>query len=89
MFKLKSTLAACVALAVIGGIIACSSQLAKSGSGDTKTTSTPRGASTAANHAASTDPVAIARPARFAAGSHPDDGVRASGPTEPGAPLRQ
>ena len=38
MLKLKTTLAACLALSAIGGIIACSSQLAKSG-GDTKTSS--------------------------------------------------
>ena len=31
MFKLKSTLAAGIALAIIGGIIACSSQMAQIG----------------------------------------------------------
>ena len=41
MLKLKTTLAACLALSAIGGIIACSSQLAKSGGGDTKTSSSP------------------------------------------------
>ena len=44
MFELKSTLAACLALSAIGGIIACSSQLAKSGSGDAKTSSNPSAA---------------------------------------------
>ncbi len=40
MFKLKTTVAASIALAMIGGIIACSSQLAKSG-GDSKNSSSP------------------------------------------------
>ena len=31
MLKLKTTVAACLALSAIGGIIACSSQMAKSG----------------------------------------------------------
>ena len=43
MFKLKSTVASCVALAMIGGMFACSSQSANSGSGDTKTSSVPSG----------------------------------------------
>ena len=54
MFKLKSTLAACVALAMIGGIIAYSSQLARSGGDDTKTSSSPTGAQTTARPAATT-----------------------------------
>jgi arylsulfatase len=40
VFKLKTTVAASIALAMIGGIIACSSQLAKSG-GDSKNSSSP------------------------------------------------
>ena len=52
MLKLKTTVAACLALAAIGGIIACSSQLAKSGSGDAKTNSSPSGARAAASPAA-------------------------------------
>jgi arylsulfatase len=40
MLKLKTTVAACLALSAIGGIIACSSQLAKSGA-DAKTSSSP------------------------------------------------
>ena len=39
MLKLRTTVAACLALSAIGGIIACSSQLAKSGNGDAKTNS--------------------------------------------------
>ena len=46
MFKLKSTLAACVALAMIGGIIACTTRPAASGDSDKKTK--PRQESTAA-----------------------------------------
>src|SRR5580692_10330381 len=42
MLKLKSTVAAGIFLAIIGGIIACSSQLAKSG-GDAKTSSSSAG----------------------------------------------
>jgi len=52
MFKLKSTLAASIAMAMIGGIVACSSQLAKSGGGDTKTSSSPSAAQTKASPAA-------------------------------------
>ena len=40
MLRLKTTVAACLALAAIGGIIAFSSQPAKLGSGDAKTSST-------------------------------------------------
>ena len=40
MLRLKTTVAACLALSAIGGIIACSSQIAKSG-GDAKTSSAP------------------------------------------------
>ena len=40
MLRLKTTVAACLALSAIGGIIACSSQMAKSG-GDAKTSSSP------------------------------------------------
>ncbi len=39
MLRLKTTVAACLALSAIGGIIACSSQFAKSGSGDAKSSS--------------------------------------------------
>ncbi len=46
MLKLKTTVAACLALLAIGSIIACSSQMAKSGS-DAKTSSSP--ASTSAS----------------------------------------
>ena len=41
MLKLKTTVAVCLALAVIGSIIACSSQPAKSGN-DAKTQLQPR-----------------------------------------------
>ena len=54
MLKLKTTVAACLALSAIGGIIACSSQLAKSGSGDGKASSTPTAAEKAASSAAGT-----------------------------------
>ena len=40
MSKLKATVAGCLALSVIGGIVACSSQPAKSG-GDAKSSSSP------------------------------------------------
>ena len=43
MSKLKTTVAACLAVAAIGGIIACSSQPAKSG-GDAKSNSSPSAA---------------------------------------------
>ncbi|MGO9114715.1 MAG: arylsulfatase [Thermoguttaceae bacterium] len=49
MFKLKGTLTACLALAMIGGIIAYSSQFAKSGTGDPKTNSDLSGAQTTAS----------------------------------------
>jgi len=49
MLKLKTTVAACLALSAIGGIIACSSQLAKSG-GDTQTTSSSSAMEEALNH---------------------------------------
>ncbi len=52
MLKLKTTVAACLALSAIGGIIACSSQMAKSG-GDAKTSSNPSAAQKAASPAAS------------------------------------
>ncbi len=48
MLKLKTTIAACLALSAIGGIIACSSQLAQSHSGDSKTSSNPGGVQQAA-----------------------------------------
>ena len=51
MLKLKTTVAACLALAAVGSIIACSSQLAKSG-GDAKTSSAPSGANNSARPAA-------------------------------------
>jgi arylsulfatase len=47
MLKLKTTVAAGIALAMIGGIIACSSQMAKSG-GNGKTSSSSSGAQTTA-----------------------------------------
>ena len=53
MLKLKTTLAACLALSEIGGIIACSSQLAKSGSGDAKADSRPDGGNKSTSAAAS------------------------------------
>ena len=46
MPRLRTTVAACLAIAAIGSIIACSSQLAKS-SGDAKTSSNPSAANTA------------------------------------------
>ena len=52
MLKLKTTVAACLALSAIGGIIACSSQLAKSGSGDAKTSVNSNGVTKAATPAA-------------------------------------
>ena len=51
MLRLKTTVAACLALSAIGGIIACSSQLAKSGSGDAKTSSSASAVSTTASPA--------------------------------------
>ena len=51
MLKLKTTVAACLALSAIGGIIACSSQMAKSG-GEAKTGSTQSSASKTAGSAA-------------------------------------
>ena len=48
MLRLKTTVAACLALATIGSIIACSSQMAKSG-GDTKTSSSPSAVQTTAS----------------------------------------
>ena len=41
MFKLKSTLAACVALAMIGGIVACTTRPATSGDADKETKPRP------------------------------------------------
>ena len=59
MLKLKTTVAACLALSAIGGIIACSSQMAKSGSSDTKTSAnssdTPKTVTTAAATPAPSD----------------------------------
>ncbi len=52
MLRLKTTVAACLALSAIGGIIACSSQLAKSGGDDAKTSSRPSGDQKAASPAA-------------------------------------
>jgi arylsulfatase len=54
MLKLKTAVAACLALSAIGGIIACCSQLAKSGSGDNRTSSNFPAANQAASPAAST-----------------------------------
>ena len=51
MLKLKTTVAACLALAVIGSIIACSSQPAKSGN-DANVGSSPGAVGTTANPAA-------------------------------------
>ena len=53
MLKLRTTVAACLALSAIGGIIACSSQMAKSGGGDAKTSSSPSAAQKTASPAAS------------------------------------
>jgi arylsulfatase len=54
MLKLKTTVAACLALSAIGGIIACSSQLAKPAGGDPKTSSNSTAADKAASSAAAT-----------------------------------
>ena len=51
MLRLKTTVAGCLALSAIGGIIACSSQMAKSG-GDAKPSSNPNTASATADSAA-------------------------------------
>jgi len=54
MLRLKTTIAACLALSAIGGILACSSQLAKSGSGEAKNSSNPSGEKTTTNPVATT-----------------------------------
>ena len=54
MLRLKTTVAACLALSAIGGIVACSSQLAKSGSGDAKTSSSAGAADKTVSSATST-----------------------------------
>ncbi len=51
MLRLKTTVAACLALAAIGGIIAFSSQPAKSGSGDAKTSFDPNAVNKSASAA--------------------------------------
>ena len=62
MLKLKTTVAACLALSAIGGIIACSSQMAKSGSGDAKTSANSSGATkTATPTATATAPLPSTR----------------------------
>src|SRR5258708_27616263 len=60
MFKLKSALAACLALAMIGGIIAYSSQLAKSSNSDAKTSFNPNEAKKTAD-AATNLPTTVSR----------------------------
>ncbi|MGA2254180.1 MAG: HAD family hydrolase [Thermoguttaceae bacterium] len=73
MLKLKTTVAACLALSAIGGIIACSSQMAKSG-GDTKNNS---GAAETTARSTATTPLPSAKEIVKA-----DDAAPA---TEPGA----
>jgi len=63
VLKLKTTVAACLALSAIGGIVACSSQPAKSG-GDAKTSSNQSGASKTGNPAATTPTPSATEPAK-------------------------
>ncbi|MGA2254179.1 MAG: arylsulfatase [Thermoguttaceae bacterium] len=77
MFKLRTAVAASIALAMIGGIIACSSQMAKSG-GDTKTGSSPSGATTTTGSVA-TAPLPSANQVAKANDTAPATGSVASG----------
>ncbi len=83
MLKLKTTVAACLALSAIGGIIACSSQLAMSGGGDTKPSSSPCGAQTTAPAAApaptASAPLPSANQLAQAGAAAPATGPAASG----------
>src|SRR5208283_1771359 len=62
MLKLRTTVAACLALSAIVGIVACSSQLAKSG-GDAKTSSSPSVAGKTADPATTTPLPSVKEPA--------------------------
>ena len=64
MFQLNSALAACIAVAMLSGGLACSSQSAKSGGDGAQASSSPSLADTPASPAATTPPPAGKEPAK-------------------------
>ena len=64
MLKFKTTVAACLALSAIGGIIACSSQMAKSRDGEAKTSANSSGVTTTVATVATTPAPSVNQIAR-------------------------